>query len=257
MTELDRSEDGFMRRISWLATALTVSLALTATSRHATAEDLGQAWDIALQVNQQLQSQQALSLAAGLNLRAARSDRLPRVKTFNVNAILTNTPQISTRSFLGGSSVSGGSTLATAAGFPSALSILGPNQTDLPISLTYATVPFYTGGRLLRNIDAAGAQVGAQRSEEFRTALDLKLTVAEAYIEVLRHRRVWKSPRAMSSSSRRSPAMSKTGGRKASRSATKSWRHRCRWLTPGSLRSRRRPRFNRPGRPTTATSAGR
>ena len=175
-----------MRRISWLATALTASLALTVTSRHGAAEDLGQAWDIALRVNQQLQSQQALSLAAGLNLRAAKSDRLPRVKTLNVNAILTNSPQISTKSFLGASSASGGSTLASAAGFPSALSILGRNQTDLPISLTYATVPLYTGGRLLRNIDAAGAQVGAQRSEEFRTALDLKLTVAEAYIEVLR-----------------------------------------------------------------------
>ena len=50
-------------------------------------------------------------------------------------------------------------------------------------------MPLYTGGRLLRNIDAAGAQLGAQRSEEVRTAMDLKLTVAEAYVAVLRARK--------------------------------------------------------------------
>ncbi len=70
--------------------------------------------------------------------------------------------------------------------FPSALPIFGPGQRDLPVSLTFASVPLYTGGRLLRNIDAADAQLGAQRSEEFRTAMDLKLTVAEAYVGVLR-----------------------------------------------------------------------
>ena len=57
------------------------------------------------------------------------------------------------------------------------------------MSLTFANLPLYTGGRLRRNIDAASAQVGAQRTEEFRTALDLKLTVAEAYIGVLRAKR--------------------------------------------------------------------
>ena len=56
----------------------------------------------------------------------------------------------------------------------------------MPVSLTFASVPLYTGGKLLRNIDAADAQLGAQRSEEFRTAMDLKLTVAEAYVGVLR-----------------------------------------------------------------------
>ncbi len=66
------------------------------------------------------------------------------------------------------------------------LPIFGPGQRDLPVSLTFASVPLYTGGRLLRNIDAAGAQLGAQRSEEVRTAMDLKLTVAEAYVAVLR-----------------------------------------------------------------------
>ena len=70
-----------------------------------------------------------------------------------------------------------------------AFPILGPGQRNLPVSLTFANLPLYTGGRLRRNIDAASAQVVAQRTEEFRTALDLKLTVAEAYIGVLRAQR--------------------------------------------------------------------
>jgi outer membrane protein TolC len=41
----------------------------------------------------------------------------------------------------------------------------------------------------MRNIDAAGEAVTQQRTQEFRTALDLKLTVAEAYVSVLRARR--------------------------------------------------------------------
>jgi hypothetical protein len=36
-------------------------------------------------------------------------------------------------------------------------------------------------GRPLRTIEAAHVQFGAQRSEKFRPALDLKLTVAEAF----------------------------------------------------------------------------
>ncbi len=66
------------------------------------------------------------------------------------------------------------------------LPVLGPGQRDIPVSLTFASLPLYTGGKILRNIDAADAQLGAQRSEEVRTAMDLKLTVAEAYIGVLR-----------------------------------------------------------------------
>ncbi len=74
-------------------------------------------------------------------------------------------------------------------GLPASISLLGPGQRDLPVSLTFASLPLYTGGRLLRNIDAAGAQLGAEKNEEFRTALDLKLTVAEAYVGVLRARK--------------------------------------------------------------------
>jgi outer membrane protein TolC len=50
-------------------------------------------------------------------------------------------------------------------------------------------VPLFTGGKITHSIEAAGAKVGAQRTEEFRSALDLKLAVAEAYVGVLRSRK--------------------------------------------------------------------
>jgi outer membrane protein TolC len=143
-------------------------------------ENLAEAWGIALRVNQQLQSQQAQSVAAGLNLSAARASRLPTFRTFTFDAFLTNSPK--TKTNFGNTSGSGTSGLTIPSTFPT----LGPGQYNLPVSFSFASLPLYTGGRLLRGIDAASAQLGAQRSEEFRSALDLKLTVAEAYVGVLR-----------------------------------------------------------------------
>jgi outer membrane protein TolC len=57
------------------------------------------------------------------------------------------------------------------------------------LSLTSATLPLYTGGRIRSNIDAANHQLGSRRAQEGRAVLDLKLTVAQAYIGVLRARR--------------------------------------------------------------------
>ncbi len=179
-----------MRQISGIVVVL--SLIIGSAPRPVLGEDLRQAWDLAIRANAQLQAQQAESMAAGLNLKAARSDRLPAVRSFTFNAFLTASPTVNTSSVLGSSS--GGSRSGTGAsgllsGLPSAFPILGAGQRDLPVSLAYANLPLYTGGRLLRNIEYAGAQLGAQQSEEFRTALDLKLTVGEAYVGVLRARK--------------------------------------------------------------------
>ncbi len=179
-----------MRRIS--AIVIVLGLLVGRSPEAALSEDLQQAWDLALRVNAQVQAQQSESMAAGLNLRAARSDRLPSIRSFTFNAFLTAAPTVNTSSFFGSSG--GGSRAGTGAsgmlgGLPSAFQILGPGQRDIPVSLTFANLPIYTGGRLLRSIEAAGAQLGAQRTEEFRTALDLKLTVGEAYVGVLRARK--------------------------------------------------------------------
>ena len=53
-------------------------------------------------------------------------------------------------------------------------------------SSTLMNVPLYTGGRILANIDAGAAQAGAARAEEFTAAMELKLDVSQAYLNVLR-----------------------------------------------------------------------
>ena len=140
-------------------------------------------------------------------------------------------------------------------GLPSAFPILGPGQRDIPVSLTFANLPIYTGGRLLRNIDAAGAQLGAQQSEEFRTALDLKLTVGEAYVGVLRARKNLEVARSnveqLTSFARDVSNRREQGWRFA---ATNSPR-RSRWPMPGLPRSSHGPRSSRRGRRITDTSA--
>ena len=46
------------------------------------------------------------------------------------------------------------------------ISILGPGQSNLPLSLTTATVPLYTAGRIRRNIDSANHQLNSRRAQE-------------------------------------------------------------------------------------------
>jgi outer membrane protein len=189
-----------MKRTLWVLVAGSLGAGVVGLGRPARGENLAEAWGIALRVNAGLQSQQDLTVAQGFNLKSAKSSRWPTVRTFTFDSLLTVTPGISATSFLGssangrggtgsgsgGSGSGSGSGAGSASQFPSVLPVLGPGQINVPVSLTFASVPLYTGGKLLRNIDAADAQLGAQRSEEFRTALDLKLTVAEAYVGVLR-----------------------------------------------------------------------
>ena len=151
-----------------------LALAFLILGRSARAEDLAQAWSIALQVNHQLQSQQYQTRSNDLSLAAARSARLPTVRNFTIDALTT--PSIG---FQPGAT--GGSN-----GQPTGGTTPGLNQKNIPISNTSLNFSVYTGGRLRANVEAAGAQLKAQRTEEFRTALELKLTVAEAYVNVLR-----------------------------------------------------------------------
>ena len=138
----------------------------------------GEIWCVSPGVNDRLQSQQFLSTAAGTDLSAAERARLPTVSTQNYNFLLTNSPTVNL-----------GSGVSPSTGLPHYFPALGQNQNDLPISFTFATLPLYTGGKILRDIDAAGHRVATQRNEESRTALDLKLVVAESYVGVLRARR--------------------------------------------------------------------
>lgn len=159
-------------------------------------EGLEEAWTIAIRVNQGLQSQQSQTAAAGHDLSAARAARMPTVRSQNYNIMFTNSPAVKTPFQTGGGAGGGGSGGGGTAGGQAGQGrlspyyhFLGPNQNDLPISFTMATLPLYTGGQLLRDIDAADERTAQARALEFRTALDLKLRVAEAYVAVLRARR--------------------------------------------------------------------
>jgi outer membrane protein TolC len=162
------------RARAWLG---LVALALTSSS--ARAEDLNQAWQTAIRVNQGLQAEQAGSLAAGESVAAEKASRIPSIRSNTGTIYLGESPRFSTQTVLPGQ------TSAVPLNSP----ILGKNQHFVPYSFTAASVPIYTGGRIQGAIDAAQGQLGAQRAVEFRTALDLKLTVAEAYISVLQAQR--------------------------------------------------------------------
>ncbi len=181
--------------MKWRSLSVAALAAMLAAAGPARRENLAEAWGIALNVNQQLQAQQQATVAAGFNVKAAESARYVTVRTQQFNTILSNSP--TTRASIVGGSGTGtgagaGAGTTGAIGAIGALPrvyILGPNQSFLPFSLTTASIPIYTGGRLVRTVDAARSSLGAQKKEEFRTVLDLKLTVAEAYVAVLRARR--------------------------------------------------------------------
>ncbi|WP_206107885.1 TolC family protein [Paludisphaera rhizosphaerae] len=163
---------------------LLVGLALLGATAFAAApstraEDLNDAWASALGVNQKLRAEQTNSMAAGVSVAAERAARFPTIHSTTGAAYFGQSPRFTT-------------TLATpASATPTPISspLLGANQSWLPISFTMATHPLYTSGRIQGAIDAASSQAGAQHAVEFRTALDLKLAVAEAYVDVLRGQR--------------------------------------------------------------------
>lgn len=151
----------------------------------ARAESLQDAWRIALSTNPQLQAQRMNTGAAGLNLAAAQRGRLPKGTANVVDAqLLSPTPSINTPQFAGNGL--GGTGGQQAGGFPF---LFGATQNNVPLTVTSMNQPIYAGGRIRASIDSAAARTVQQRAEQFRTALDLKLAVAEAYVGVLQAKR--------------------------------------------------------------------
>ncbi len=176
------------RAVRWSVPTLAMAANLGSATVTARAEDLPQAWGIALNVNRGLQAQQETSIAAGFQVKAANSARYFTVRSYNIDTFLAQSPKTRPTVAQNSSTGSTGSGLAGTTAFPSVF-LLGTKQTFLPISLTTASIPLYTGGKLLKTVDSARHQLNAQKTEETRTAIDLKLTVAEAYVGVLRARR--------------------------------------------------------------------
>lgn len=154
------------------ARAATVGLALatawsTAITAAARAEDLAEAWSIALHANAQLRASRQTTEAAGLDLSSSRRARLPQIQTLNLEAFLTNPISVPGQS-----------------GQPKPAP--GGAQDAFTLSAVTASVPIYAGGKIRGTIEGNRARLGAAQADEFVTALDLKLDVARAYVEVLR-----------------------------------------------------------------------
>ena len=135
-------------------------------------ESLDDAWRIALSIDQRVAAGDFNVSAADHALAAAGAERFP---TLNLGA---NYLALSDQ-------------LAIKANVPP----LPPTQ--LPFisrdSLGFNAVisqPIYTFGRISSGIDAAGAEVDANQADAQRTRLDIKMSVAEVYIAVLRAIRV-------------------------------------------------------------------
>jgi outer membrane protein len=159
------------------AVALLQVIGLAMAAGACRAESLQDAWAAALAANQGLQAAQAGAASARSGVAAARAERLPTVNTVNAYTWLNNTPTFKSSFSLPGSPQ------------PLSLSVPFLNR-EFFISSTLMNIPLYTGGRITSGIEAAGAQAGAAHAEEFTAAMDLKLEVTQAYLNVLRAEKI-------------------------------------------------------------------
>lgn len=136
------------------------------------AETLDDAFRLALDSDQRLQAEQQRGAAAEAQLSAARAARLPSVEFDGSYYHLDNSP-------------------STTLSVPP----LPPLQTELATdeSTLYGvtgTLPLFTSGRITHGISAAKAAAGAEHANFSSTTQDIKLSVATAYIDVLRAQRL-------------------------------------------------------------------
>ena len=135
-------------------------------------ETLEDAWRVALRTDQRLEASRWNVTAAESSLHAAEAERLPSLKLNNDYYALSDQPK-----------------------FLADLPPLGTAQ--LPFlnrdSVGFQAMvsqPLYTFGRISCGIDAAADAVKANQAECGRTALDVKMNVAEVYVTTLRAMRI-------------------------------------------------------------------
>lgn len=135
------------------------------------AESLAQAWDTALAADQGLRSVQAQAAAAAEAADAARGARWPQLTVEAGRTALADASTIQTE-FAG-------------------------QALQIPVSQRYstawqamATLPLYSGGRVVQGIAAADATLDAARLAQLGAVQELRLRVAEAYVGVLRATRL-------------------------------------------------------------------
>ena len=130
-------------------------------------ETLEQAWDVAIAVDRSLAAVRSQSQAAEQTLTAAEGTRWPN---FGLNAAyiqLDDVPELD----------------LSQTGLPLTLSAADDNFYAAQAQLN---IPLYTSGRISRGIDAASAMLKAAHSQVQGSTQDIKLSVAEAFVTVLR-----------------------------------------------------------------------
>jgi outer membrane protein TolC len=148
-----------------LVAALGVAMVFISTPNQA--ETLEAAWTIALDNNHQIKSAQADTSASEQQLQSAQGQRLPEL---NVSSGYTQYNQ----------------TPAAKANFNGDTAQFAVSQAGSAKAQAMVSVPVYTSGRISNNIGAAESSLQAAQHQEETTELNLKMQVAEAYINVLR-----------------------------------------------------------------------
>ena len=155
------------------ALLLTVLLVVTAVGP-ARAENLDDAFRLALDSDLQLRAGQQRSAAADARLDEAKAARLPSIEAQGAYYHLDSTP----------------STTLSLPPLPPIQAPLAADESTL-YGVT-GSLPLFTSGRISQGIRAARAAAGAEHASTESTAADVKLGTAEAYINVLRAQRLLK-----------------------------------------------------------------
>jgi outer membrane protein TolC len=146
-------------------------LAAVLAARGAAAENLSQAWRLAIERDQALAAAAAEVDGARAGVRAARDARWPRVDTTVGYTRLNASPRLDV--------VAPGFDFRSGPIFPDDHFVSGGVQVKVPV---------YVGGRITAGIHAARDTLRGAAAQEQATRADLKLEVAEAYVGVLRAR---------------------------------------------------------------------
>ncbi len=148
-----------------LAAALGVTLVFMSSA--SLAETLEAAWTVALENNHQIKSAKADTSASEQQLQSAQGQQLPEL---NVSTGYTQLSAVPTAK-------------ATFNGDTSQFAV---SQAGSAKAQAMVSVPVYTSGRISHNIESAESSLEASQHQEETTELNLKMRVAEAYINVLR-----------------------------------------------------------------------
>ncbi|MHB1037780.1 MAG: TolC family protein [Pirellulales bacterium] len=138
------------------------------------AETLPEAWAAALSADQRLEASRFTVSAQQQGLCAAQAERMPQFGVASSYTVWDNQPAILFN-------------------LPIPLP-LPPMQIPMAQRESFAmaakaSLPLYTSGRISEGIEAAGANLRAAHSDSLSTALDVKMRVADAYVNVLRSQR--------------------------------------------------------------------